>query len=221
MQTKRISSDHFKLKLNEVDESNYKILQLKRNYGNHEVSRCPNQYWSQKDLDLEENPPMGALWCVWENTNQELLQKRFFTVDKVQQNYSKANIWSCNNNYQVSQCPNQYWSQEDLDMEENPPMGALLSKNCYRKVFHCGQNTNTNIIGKLCKTRERITQDDVSWSLISHLLNSLALWTWCHCAPAETPTRLCTTAIRVEEDFHSVAPGRYDWRQEVSGIRWI
>ena len=27
--------------------------------------------------------------------------------------------------------------------------------------------------------------------------------------------------IRVEEDLHSVAPGRYDWRQEVSRKRWI
>ena len=86
MQTRRIIFDHFKLKWNEVDESNYKILQLKRNYGNHEVSRCPNQYWSQKDLDLEENPPMGALWHVWENTNQELLQKGFSPWTK----YSKT-----------------------------------------------------------------------------------------------------------------------------------
>ena len=28
-------------------------------------------------------------------------------------------------------------------------------------------------------------------------------------------------AIGVEEDLNSVAPGRYDWRQEVIGIRWI
>ena len=27
--------------------------------------------------------------------------------------------------------------------------------------------------------------------------------------------------ISVEEDLHSVAPGRYDWRQEVPEIRWI
>ena len=25
----------------------------------------------------------------------------------------------------------------------------------------------------------------------------------------------------MEEDLHSVAPGRDDWRQEVQGIRWI
>jgi len=33
--------------------------------------------------------------------------------------------------------PNQYWSQEDLDMEENPSVFFAL---CYRKLFHCGQN---------------------------------------------------------------------------------
>ena len=49
----------------------------------------------------------------------------------------------------------------------------------------------------------------------------MSLLTWCHRTPAETPTSLCTTAIRVEEDLHSVAPGRYDWRQEVQGMRWI
>ena len=49
--------------------------------------------------------------------------------------------------------------------------------------------------------------------------------TWCHCTPAETPTSLqpgCPIiAIRVEEDLHSVASGCYDWRQEVTVIRWI
>ena len=49
--------------------------------------------------------------------------------------------------------------------------------------------------------------------------------TWCHCTPAEIPTspcfKKCFTAIRVEQDLHSVAPGCYDWRQEVIGIRWI
>ena len=44
--------------------------------------------------------------------------------------------------------------------------------------------------------------------------------TWCHFAPAETPTSRCSVAIRVEEDLHSVAPSRYDWRQEVIGLRW-
>ena len=52
-------------------------------------------------------------------------------------------------------------------------------------------------------------------------LNILLTLTWCHRTPAETPTILCTTAIRVEEDLHSVAPGRDDWRQEVQGMRWI
>ena len=33
--------------------------------------------------------------------------------------------------------------------------------------------------------------------------------------------QLRATDIRVEEDLHSVAPGRYDWRQEVRGPRWI
>ena len=134
----------------------------------------------------------------WELFEARTATERFFTVDKVKQNNSNANIWSCNeNDYQVSQCPNQYWSQEDLDMEENPPMGALLSKNCYRKVFHCGQNTNTNIIGKLCKTRERITEDDVSWSLILHpFLSSLNLmrmieYEW------EVKTGTCTRVTRV------------------------
>ena len=36
--------------------------------------------------------------------------------------------------------PNQYWSQEDLDMEENPSVRALWNESCYRKLFHCGQN---------------------------------------------------------------------------------
>ena len=49
----------------------------------------------------------------------------------------------------------------------------------------------------------------------------MSLLTWCHRTPAETPTRICYTPIRVEEDLHSVAPGCYDWRQEVRGIRWI
>ena len=44
---------------------------------------------------------------------------------------------------------------------------------------------------------------------------------WCDRTPAETPTRHCITTICVEEDLHSVAAGRYDWRQEVMGIRWI
>ena len=44
----------------------------------------------------------------------------------------------------------------------------------------------------------------------------MSLLTWCHRTPAETPTRVCIPAIRVEEDLHSVAPGRYDWRQEVA-----
>ena len=37
--------------------------------------------------------------------------------------------------------------------------------------------------------------------------------TWCHRRPAETPTRLCLTAIRPEEDHHGVAVGHDDWRQ--------
>ena len=45
-----------------------------------------------------------------------------------------------------------------------------------------------------------------------------SLLTWCHCAPAETPTSRCIHGIRVEEDLHSVAPGRYDWRHEVIGV---
>ena len=45
--------------------------------------------------------------------------------------------------------------------------------------------------------------------------------TWCHRTPAETPTKHCITAICVEEDLHSVAPGSYDWRQEVGVRRWI
>ena len=48
-----------------------------------------------------------------------------------------------------------------------------------------------------------------------------SLLTWCHRTPAETPTSPCKTAIRVEDDLHSVAPGRYDWRQEVIERRWI
>ena len=48
----------------------------------------------------------------------------------------------------------------------------------------------------------------------------MSLLTWCHRTPAETPTRRCYTVIRVEEDLHSVAPGRYDWRQEVVVFRW-
>ena len=38
---------------------------------------CASDYQSQKDLDFEENPPMGALWRVWENTSKDLLQKGF------------------------------------------------------------------------------------------------------------------------------------------------
>ena len=49
----------------------------------------------------------------------------------------------------------------------------------------------------------------------------MSLLTWCHRTPAETPTRICYTPIRVEEDLHSVAPGCYDWRQEVRGVRGI
>ena len=45
--------------------------------------------------------------------------------------------------------------------------------------------------------------------------------TWCHRTPAETPTKMCTITICVEEDLHSVAPARYDWRQKVRGRRWI
>ena len=53
------------------------------------------------------------------------------------------------------------------------------------------------------------------------MMRDESLLTWYHCTPAETPASCCITAIRVEEDFHSVAPGRYHWRQEVQGRRWI
>ena len=50
----------------------------------------------------------------------------------------------------------------------------------------------------------------------------MSLLTWCQRTPAETPTRQCKSAIGVEEDLHSVAPGRYDWRHEViDGESWI
>ena len=42
----------------------------------------------------------------------------------------------------------------------------------------------------------------------------------CRCTPAETPTRPSTSGIRVEEDLHSVALGRYDWQCKVIGRRW-
>ena len=46
-----------------------------------------------------------------------------------------------------------------------------------------------------------------------------SLQTWCHRRPAETPTRLCVTGIRVEEDLHGVSVGHHDWRKEVSWRR--
>ena len=46
------------------------------------------------------------------------------------------------------------------------------------------------------------------------------LQTWCHCRPVETPTFLCATAIRVEENVHGVGQGHYDWWQEVTIRSW-
>ena len=50
------------------------------------------------------------------------------------------------------------WHDMDMIwyMEENPPVGALSNKNCYRKVFHCEQNIQysktikTHIFGPWC-----------------------------------------------------------------------
>ena len=67
----------------------------------------------------------------WELFEARTATERFFTMDKVQQNYLNANIWSCNIDYQVSQCPNQYWSQEDL--EWNPSVGALCNQELLQK----------------------------------------------------------------------------------------
>ena len=57
------------------------------------------------------------------------------------------------------------------------------------------------------------------WEILSQCCKK-RLQTWCHCRPVETPTSLCTTAIRVEEDVHGVGHGRYDWRLEVTGRSW-
>ena len=64
----------------------------------------------KKILIWNHKPSHGnSLTCLRKHKSRTATE-RFFTMD---------NIWSCNNNndYQVSQCPNQYWSQEDLDME--------------------------------------------------------------------------------------------------------
>ena len=45
--------------------------------------------------------------------------------------------------------------------------------------------------------------------------------TWCHSTPAETPPRISTTAICVEEDLHFVAPSCYYGWQEVGERGWI
>jgi len=126
-----------------VDESNYyKILQLKRNYGNHEVSRCPNQYWSQKDLDLEENLPMGAPWHVWGNTNQELLQKGFSPWTKYSKTIQKLIIFGQviiifkSHSVQINTDPRKtlIW-KKTLPWELCDVFEKTQIKNCYRNVF--------------------------------------------------------------------------------------
>ena len=57
------------------------------------------------------------------------------------------------------------------------------------------------------------------WEILSQCCKK-RLQTWCHCRPVETPTSLCTTAVRVEEDVHGVGHGRYDWRLEVTARSW-
>ena len=45
--------------------------------------------------------------------------------------------------------------------------------------------------------------------------------TWCHCTPAETPTRLCIIAICPKKDVHCVGGRRDVWRQEEKGTGWF
>ena len=48
------------------------------------------------------------------------------------------------------------------------------------------------------------------------------LQTWCHCAPAKTPSNTCMIDIRVEEYFHCIGSRCDSWWLEVQGrIIWI
>ena len=47
------------------------------------------------------------------------------------------------------------------------------------------------------------------------------LRTWCHRAPAKTPSSPCIHVIRVEEYFHCVGFRCDSWWLEVQGIRWV
>ena len=47
------------------------------------------------------------------------------------------------------------------------------------------------------------------------------LQTWCHCAPAKTPSNTCMIDIRVEEYFHCIGYRCDSWWLEVQGRRWV
>ena len=47
------------------------------------------------------------------------------------------------------------------------------------------------------------------------------LQTWCHCAPAKTPSKSCMIDIRVEEYFHCIGSRCDSWWPEVRGMGWI
>ena len=49
--------------------------------------------------------------------------------------------------------------------------------------------------------------------MIQEYPNMLLTLTWCHCAPADTPTRSCITAISDEHELDNVACARYVGRQ--------
>ena len=113
LQIKRITFNHFKLKLNEVDWK-YFLFTIINFYCWKQIKTIIESHGVQINTDprkiliLEENPSMGALWNVWENTFKNCHRKVFH------HGQSTEELVNRNNNYQVSQCPNQYWSPEDL-----------------------------------------------------------------------------------------------------------
>jgi len=93
--------------------------------------------------DLEENASVGALWHVWENTNQELPQKGFSPWTKCSKTvqtliFDRATLIIKSHSVQINTDPRKTWNK-------NLPWELFEIKNCYRKVLHCGRNMEKTI----------------------------------------------------------------------------
>ena len=71
----------------------------------------------RKTLIWNKTLPWELFKAMFEKTQTKNFYRKVFHHGQSTAKLFKANIWSCNNNHQVSRCPNQYWSHEDLDME--------------------------------------------------------------------------------------------------------